>query len=306
MTKVRLTDYPLAEISRQADGTDLEWEVIGSGPPLVWVEGGPGFWAHMARPDVQLVSDIFRAHLVNAPGCGRTSRPTDVGGYALASIVSFFEEATTSLGLRQVTVMGHSWGGLVAAVWASRCPAQVSRLVIIDGYPGGASVSPAISEAERRRALQRHASATWFEAAIEALEAEDVGDSFGLDEADVNARFDPVWPLYFSDPASALAAPHLARIRREVRLNVEMSDAWYGDEYSFDDVNVLPELANVSCPTLVVAGEHDFICGPEWNRPMADAIRGSRYVEVSDAGHMPHYEQPEAFRAALVDWLKES
>ena len=72
-----LRDFPLAEIVELDDGRIVEWESIGDPalPPLIWVEGGPGIWAHLARPDVELVSDVFHCHLVNAPGCGRTSSP---------------------------------------------------------------------------------------------------------------------------------------------------------------------------------------------------------------------------------------
>jgi pimeloyl-ACP methyl ester carboxylesterase len=42
---------------------------------------------------------------------------------------------------------------------------------------------------------------------------------------------------------------------------------------------------------------------PAWNRPIAPAIPGARFVELADAGHIPQYEQPGAFRSALLDWL---
>jgi pimeloyl-ACP methyl ester carboxylesterase len=93
------------------------------------------------------------------------------------------------------------------------------------------------------------------------------------------SRFDPAWPMYFADPYSPLSAPHLAHI------------------------DILPSLAAVKCPTLVIAGQHDFICGPAWDQPIAAAIPGARYIEIADTGHLPQYEQPGAFRAALLDWL---
>lgn len=118
-----------------------------------------------------------------------------------------------------------------------------------------------------------------------------------------NADFDPAWPMYFADPDSQLSSPHLTRIRTEVRTNLEMQDAWVGDVHHFDDIDILPSLSAVECPTLVIAGEHDFICGPSWNRPIAEAIPGARYVEIADAGHLPQYEQPDVFRSELLDWL---
>jgi proline iminopeptidase len=305
---VSLTDYPLAELLTREDGRTVEWEAVGDGPPLIWVEGGPGFWAHLARPDVNLISDVFRCHLVNAPGCGRTSPPADIAGYDLPGIVAFFEEVRELLGFRRVTVMGHSWGGLVAAAWAAAHPESVERLVVIDGYCGsvdgtGSVVDYEAVSAERERAYARHASEPWYDAAVRSLAAEDEASGQEIDEETWAARFDPAWPMYFGDPSSRLSAPHLARLRAEVRMNLAINNAWFGNTHHFDNVDILPSLAAVKCPSLVIAGQYDFIAGPAWNRPMAAAIPAARYVEIADAGHVPQYEQPEAFRAALLDWL---
>jgi proline iminopeptidase len=311
---VSLLEYPLAEVVTLEDGRAVEWEAVGDGPPLMWVEGGPGFWAHLARPDVALVSDLFRCHLVNAPGCGRTSPPAGISGYALPAIIAFFEQVRDRLGLGQVTVMGHSWGGLVAAAWAGAHAESVNRLVVIDGYPGriagpgsaviagpGSAVDQDAARAERERAYARHASQPWYDAAVRALAEEDEEE---WDEEEPWIRhFDPAWPMYFTDPAAPLAAAHLARVRTEARINVAMANAWFGDAHHFDDVDILPSLAGVRCPSLVIAGQDDFIAGPAWNRPIAAAIPAARYTEIADAGHIPQYEQPEAFRAALLDWL---
>jgi len=302
---VPLTEYPLAEILTLKDGRTVEWEAVGDGPPLIWVEGGPGLWAHLARPDVALLSDLFRCHLVNAPGCGRTSPPADVCGYDLPGIIGFFEGVRDRLGLGRVTVMGHSWGGLVGAAWAAARPESVDRLVVIDGYPGGIvdGSGPAVdheaARAEQERAYARHASEPWYDAAVRAIAEDDTG----WDEETWVSRFDAAWPMYFADPYAPLALPHLARVRAEVRSNRVMSTAWFGDVHHFDGIDILPSLADVRCPSLVIAGQYDFICGPAWNRPIAAAIPAARYVEIADAGHVPQYEQPGAFRAALLDWL---
>jgi proline iminopeptidase len=302
-----LLEYPLAEILTLEDGRTVEWEAVGDGPPLMWVEGGPGLSAHLARPDVKLLSDLFRCHLVNAPGCGRTSRPADTSGYDLPGIIAFFEEVRERLGLGQVTVMGHSWGGLVVGAWAAAHPESVDRLVVIDGYPGGAYGSSSAAHhavsAERQRAYARHAAEPWYEAAVRALTEDDEGYDKETDEETWVSRFDPAWPMYFADPDSPLSAPHLARVRAEVRMNMAMHRAWFGSAHHFDNVDILPALAAVKCPSLVIAGQYDFICGPVWNRPIAAAIPAARFAEIADAGHVPQYEQPGAFRAALLDWL---
>jgi len=303
-----LVDYALAETLTLEDGRTVEWEAVGDGPPLIWVEGGPGLWAHLARPDVNLLSDLFRCYLVNAPGCGRSSPPADISGYDLPAILAFFEAARDGLGLERVTVMGHSWGGLVGPAWAAAHPESVERLVVIDGYPGGhastgSGVDSDAASAEQERANARHVGKPWYEPAVQAIAEEGEGE---WDEESWIARFDPAWSLYFADPDSPVAVSHLARVRTEVRSNMAMYRAWFGDAHHFDDIDILPSLAAVTCPSLVFAGEYDFVCGPAWNKPIAAAIPNARYVEVADSGHLPQYEQPEVFRAALLDWMAAS
>ncbi len=161
-------DIHLAHLLELPDGRTVEWEAVGRGDPLLWIEGGPGLPAHLARPDVALFSDRFRCHLVNAPGCGRTSPPRQPDGYGLDGHVRFFENVRRALGLGAVTVVGHSWGGLVAVAYAAAVPDAVRRLIVIDGYLGGASVEAAEAEAERERALDRVRDRDWFPAASAA------------------------------------------------------------------------------------------------------------------------------------------
>lgn len=292
-----LPHIELAETLELPDGRTAEFETRGAGEALLWVEGGPGFPAHLARPDVDLIADRFECHLVNAPGCGRTDPPTESSGYSLQGHVAFFDDVRAALSLGAVTVMGHSWGGLVAAAFAAMRPDSVSRLVIIDGYAGERSVPEDLAEAERERVFARFRSRSWFDTALSALER--TFDSREMTEEEFVRTFNHCWPLYFADPESERSVGHIARLRRELRLNKEVSDLW--DAGMFDD-DVVPLLGRISSPTLIVAGELDFICGPAWNRPLADGIPGARYVEIPDVGHLPQYEDPERFRRELFSW----
>ncbi len=306
---VTLVDFELADTLTLDDGI-VEWEAVGDGPPLIWVEGGPGIWAHLARPDAELIQDVFRCHLVNAPGCGRTSPPVDPSGYELDALIDWWEQVRKALGFDRVTIMGHSWGGVLAPAWAAAHPESIEKLIVINGYPGGADGNPEIdyerTTAERERNLARHEGRSYYDAGVHGLNDEVAQYESGIEisEEEGNASYRPAWPLYFSDPTTPLSAPHVRRIQDDFRVNMDMQLAWYGSDDPIDArTNTLPSLSTVSCPTLVIAGEHDIVCGPEWNKPIARAIRDARYVEISDAGHLPQYEQPDAVRAALFDWL---
>ena len=65
----------------------------------------------------------------------------------------------------------------------------------------------------------------------------------------------------------------------------------------------MPLLARVSVPTLVITGAEDEMIPVEESRRMADAIPGARLVIIPGAGHLANLEQPEAFNAALNEFL---
>lgn len=180
--------FPLANLLTLPDGSRAEWEAVGAGRPLLWIEGGPGLPAHLARPDLALLADRFRGHLVNAPGSGRSSAPAGVDAYSLDATVRFFDAVRAALGLGRVTLMGHSWGGLVALAFALARPDVIDAVIVLDGYAGEASVPEEAAEAGRERALD--------------------------------------WPLYFVEPTTHPAAGHIRRLARETRWNIDAVRAW--------------------------------------------------------------------------------
>jgi len=212
--------------------------------------------------------------------------------------IRFFESFRQMARLGPVTLVGHSWGGLVAAEYAATHPGAVTRLIVIDGYAGGGSVPPEAAKAERERAFDRLRDRPWFAGALAAFER-----SMALDhpteEEEVRA-FDPAWPLYFAEPDSPRARSHIARLVREARWNGDAGRAW---DDATEAADHRPTIAGVRCPTLVIAGEHDFICGPTWNRALAGAIAGATYVEIPGVGHIPGYEDPDSFCRVVADWL---
>ena len=295
---VELLDIRLANLGRLSDGRPFEWEATGRGQPMLWIEGGPGFPAHLGRPDAALLARWFTVYLVNAPGCGRTAAPARREEYDLYHHVEFFESVRQALGLDPLSLAGHSWGGLVAIAYAALKPDAVQRLIVIDGYAGGGSVAPTEAAAERERAFDRVRDRPWFEAAHRSLDA-----AFALrspTEREFVETFVPAWPLYFAHPESADSHSHIDRLSRELRFNVDVADAW-DERLEGEDHRALA--AKVRCPTLIVVGEHDFICGPIWNRAVAAAIPASQYAQIADVGHIPHYEASERFASIVGSWL---
>jgi pimeloyl-ACP methyl ester carboxylesterase len=67
-----------------------------------------------------------------------------------------------------------------------------------------------------------------------------------------------------------------------------------------------PALASIQVPTLVVGGEEDALCPPEWQASLASSVPGSRLEILRDAGHMSPLEQPHLFNSILLEWLRQA
>jgi proline iminopeptidase len=77
-----------------------------------------------------------------------------------------------------------------------------------------------------------------------------------------------------------------------------MADTWQVDGY-----DVLPKLRNLSTPTLVISGDHDFI-PTEIAAHIASAIPNGRLVALRDCGHFAYLECPGAVRDAFNDFFR--
>lgn len=296
---VELLDIELEHLGTLPNGKSFEWESVGDGEPMLWIEGGPGFPAHLGRPEAELFGRRFKAHLVNAPGCGRSSPPDRLEEYDLAGHVAFFDSVRRALQLDALTVVGHSWGGLTAMAYAALEPDAVTRLIILDGYAGGGSVLEADAQAEQERVFDRVRDRSWFGPAETAIN-ETFAMSGPSEQAFIDA-FTPAWPLYFAEPELPTNRHHIERLTHELRYNVDVGAIW---DMKLEAEDHRPLAAMVKCPTLILVGEHDFICGPTWGRATANAIPGAHYEEIPNTGHFPQYEDPDRVLAAVTSWLR--
>ena len=77
-----------------------------------------------------------------------------------------------------------------------------------------------------------------------------------------------------------------------------MRDTWQVDGY-----DLLPKVRNLSTPTLVIAGDHDFIPG-EIAEHIARAIPGARLVRIRSCGHFAYLERAGDVRRAMNDFFR--
>jgi proline iminopeptidase len=131
----------------------------------------------------------------------------------------------------------------------------------------------------------------WTERLLAATEA-----------AEMEQMMATVLPFYLAEPDRPDNAARLAEMIKAMKANLSAGQAWEAGLYQ--SVDLRPLLGSITCPTLVVAGELDFICGPAQAQPIAEAVTGSRLVMLPGCGHIPSIEAPQQYRRAVVDFLR--
>jgi pimeloyl-ACP methyl ester carboxylesterase len=120
------------------DGVRLWTESVGGGAPgakvVVLIHGGPGLSLTYLRIFDLLASPTRQIVSYDQRGSGRSTAPAD-GDFSVAAQVSDLDAVRTWAGAQQITVIGHSWGGFVAAAYTAQHPSNVAALGLIDALP---------------------------------------------------------------------------------------------------------------------------------------------------------------------------
>lgn len=114
------------------DGRRASYVPLGRGEPLVCVPGGPGL-PGSSLGDLGGLGRDFTLIRPDWRGAGGSDRPLD-GRHGVGDYAADLERFREAIGLERMDLLGHSFGGLVAASYAATHPERVRRL-IVDGIP---------------------------------------------------------------------------------------------------------------------------------------------------------------------------
>ena len=123
------------EIVVPSGAARLHVREIGEGPPIVVLHGGPDFDHVYLLPELDALADVGRLVAYDQRGRGRSYHGEGPRDVTIASEMADLDRIREWTGSPSVTVLGHSWGGLLAMEYAVRHPERVSRLILVDTAP---------------------------------------------------------------------------------------------------------------------------------------------------------------------------
>jgi proline iminopeptidase len=287
-----------------ADGRQASYEVIGTGRPTLMLPGGPGLGAEYMYDHAELFADTLESYLIDPHGSGRSTPPREASAYSAEGHAAFYHEVRQALGLGDVLVLGHSFGATTALTYAALFPERVSGCVAVAAFgvgPDTGTAAAGAAEVESERGLVRHAGAEWYPAARPVMDEWTERVLAADDPHEVERMLRLVLPMYTAHPDQPDVAAGLAALGRSITVDLGAFKAWEAGLYQ--TIDLPPLLAKITSPTLVVAGELDFLCGPAQARPICKAIRDGQLEIIRDCGHFPTFEAPHAYSEAVQRFL---
>lgn len=257
-------------------------------PPLLCVNGGVIFDHHLLWPALSPLAARRRLVLYDQRGRGASQAPPGPQAARIEHDAGDIPALREALGIARWDVLGHSWGGGLAALGVARDAAGVRRLVLVD------AVGPTSSWMAR---LQPDGVARLGGAATEAgarLAAFGADDLASPDPEVQTAWANALYPAWFADRGMAAG---LTPPRSTSRTGAAVAARLRRDGYDWRQA-----LGALRVPTLVIHGEDDLLPVPV-ARELARTIPGAELALVPAAGHMPFWEAPAPFFARVEDFL---
>ena len=267
----------------------LFYETVGSGDPVIVVHGGPGMDHNYLRPGLDVIGSGRALVYYDQRGTGRSSASLDSVGINLDAFVQDIDALREALGYDQVTVLGHSFGGLIAMAYAMEHPERTRALILLNSVEPGS----------RWRTLTAERAAAARTPADSAELAEIAASpGFAARDPEVVSRMYRVAFRRTLRDAARLDDLNLDVSAATARSGAQVARLLGGSMQGLDWWDRLPEL---TVPTLVVAGRHD-PTPPAMARALADALPRGELV-VLDTGHFPYVEDPSALASAVATFL---
>ncbi|MEM3596756.1 MAG: alpha/beta hydrolase [Candidatus Bathyarchaeia archaeon] len=251
----------------------MYYELHGAGETIVFLNGilaNTSSWMNQ----VPYFAKQFQTLLLDFRGQGKSEKP--LMKYPMELHVEDLRALMQKLKIQSAHIVGISFGGEVALIFATRYPEMVKSLIVSCAVSHVDPVVKAI--VERWLIAARLRSGKYL--------------------------FQAVYPDIFSDEFIEKRWDFVSGTAPIYDTAVDI-DAFIELLKGFMQLNITPELYKIKKPTLIIAAENDKIKPPKYSKIIHNKIQGSRFVAIKNSGHAVIWERPEEFNNIALQFIKE-
>lgn len=279
------------------NGARLWYRVAGNSssrlPPLVFLHGGPGYNSYsFAVLEGPRLESALRVVYFDQRGSGRSERPAN-GDYAMSTLVNDVEELRATLGVKQIAVMGHSFGGVLALEYSARYPERVSHLILVSA-PADVPASCGVRKA---RLLELHPE---LHSRVDSVHA----------ASDCEVEFRVLGGRDHDAFSNAIMFPDSMLRRRQdsidatsgLRNTGELGSALMrGGLLSYR----FAAQQRLTMPVLVIAGGQDASVGLDPQKAFARSVTRGTFISYDRAGHFVYLDEPDRFARDVIAFISK-
>lgn len=287
-------------------GTEIYFDVAGTQmapeanntlvekPVLFLIHGGPG--GNHTRfkfnsIDLQKYAQLI---FIDQRGCG-WSKKTKPSDYTLENNIEDIEALRKYLGFKKISILGVSYGGMVAQGYAIKYAKNLDKLILVVTAPSYHFME------ESKNNLQKIGTKQQIEICDKFL-----WNGKFKNNRDTEEYFRVLDPLYFYKKPK----------KRDIKTKYLTSNVGQLNILSYEVLNVgfhtflrkfnfIPKLHKITCPTLILAGKNDWICSANQSKIIAKGIKGSILKIFPNCGHAIASDANKAYIKAVANFLKQ-
>ena len=276
---------------KRINGADLYIKAIGKGSPIIIIHGGPGLNYTYFLPQLTDLSKKHRLIFFDQRASGKSSADFDSSQISLNMMVDDIDAIRRNFGNKKISVLGHSWGGLLAMKYAIKYPQYLKTLILVS------TVSPKAKEFETETNAVIKSRLTPGDSILrsEILKSESFKQGKG-------SAYQAILKLSFK--------PSFYEKRFLDSLNLKIDDNYSTKRKTLlmlskdlNNYDFYESISTIKKPVLIIHGDFDAI-------PLAlpqkiqTSIPTSRLVVIQNAGHFPFIEKQKEFSHIVLDFLK--
>ena len=297
--------YPLQDGFVDAHGVLIYYQALGQGAPLLIVHGGPGASHDYFLPYLLPLARHHKLVFIDERGSGKSEKLEDPSGYTVENMVEDTEAVRQGLKLGRISLLGHSYGGVLAQAYALKYQANLTHLILCSTFH---------STARMNEVFRRILADMTPELRDRILSLEKTG-LFGKGKDYEKNRYPnnymiAAWAegyfpyLYQRRPDANYDPIADGNISWDLYREMWGSHGEYVIDGNLKSVEYAGRLKTIKVPTLITAGDHDE-CAPSLSEEMHQLIAGSKLVIFPQSGHMNFVDQPALFNKTVADFLTQ-
>jgi len=255
-------------------------------PVVFMLHGGPG-GDHLRFKQHSLeLQEFAQLVFIDHRGCGR-SKKSKQKDYTIENNIEDIEALRKYLGLEKICILGTSYGGMVAQGYAARYPKNVAKLILIVTAPSYHFLDDA------KKILQERGNAKQI--AI----TEYLWNGTFKNSKHVLEFFKTMESIY-SVSKNKKRKPYSKS--QTIWSHEALNEGFGGFLRTY---NIIPQLKKITCPTLILAGDKDWICNSNQSKIIAKNIKHAKLKIFKNCGHALAVDAHDKYIKSIRKFLKK-